>query len=191
MEPVLAIFIRIGLAAACGFRIFVPFLVISVAANSGHLALSPGFEWIGTEVAIATFLVATILEIGAYYVPFLDNLLDSVATPASFIAGSVVMASMVSDFSPYLQWALAIIAGGGVAVSVQSLSTIARLTSSATTGGLGNPLLSTVETGGSTLLSIAAVLITMVAFLFVLGLFYFVYKKVFIRFFRKPVNELN
>jgi len=191
MEPVLAILIGIGLAAACGFRIFVPFLVISVAANSGHLALSPGFEWIGTEVAIATFLVATILEIGAYYVPFLDNLLDSVATPASFIAGSVVMASMVSDFSPYLQWALAIIAGGGVAVSVQSLTTITRLTSSATTGGLGNPLLSTVEVGGSTLLSIAAVFIPIVAFLFVLGLFYFVYKKVFIKFFRKSQHELN
>jgi len=191
MEPVLAILIGIGLAAACGFRIFVPFLVISVAAHSGHLALSPGFEWIGTEVAIATFLVATILEIGAYYVPFLDNLLDSVATPASFIAGSVVMASMVSELSPYLQWALAIIAGGGVAVSVQSLTTITRLTSSATTGGLGNPLLSTVEAGGSTLLSIAAIFIPAVAFLFVLGLFYFIYKKVFIKFFRKPANELN
>jgi len=131
------------------------------------------------------------LEIGAYYVPFLDNLLDSVATPASFIAGSVVMASMVSDFSPYLQWALAIIAGGGVAISVQSLTTITRLTSSATTGGLGNPFLSTVETGGSTLLSIAAVFIPIVAFLFVLGLFYFVYKKVFIKFFRKSQHELN
>jgi len=124
-------------------------------------------------------------------VPFLDNLLDSVATPASFIAGSVVMASMVSDFSPYLQWALAIIAGGGVAISVQSLTNITRLTSSATTGGLGNPFLSTVETGGSTLLSIAAVFIPIVAFLFVLGLFYFVYKKVFIKFFRKSQHELN
>ncbi len=123
--------------------------------------------------------------------PFLDNLLDSVATPASFIAGSVVMASMVSDFSPYLQWALAIIAGGGVAISVQSLTNITRLTSSATTGGLGNPFLSTVETGGSTLLSIAAVFIPIVAFLFVLGLFYFVYKKVFIKFFRKSQHELN
>ncbi len=123
--------------------------------------------------------------------PFLDNLLDSVATPASFIAGSVVMASMVSDFSPYLQWALAIIAGGGAAISVQSLTTITRLTSSATTGGLGNPFLSTVETGGSTLLSIAAVFIPIVAFLFVLGLFYFVYKKVFIKFFRKSQHELN
>lgn len=123
--------------------------------------------------------------------PFLDNLLDSVATPASFIAGSVVMASMVSDFSPYLQWALAIIAGGGAAISVKSLTTITRLTSSATTGGLGNPFLSTVETGGSTLLSIAAVFIPIVAFLFVLGLFYFVYKKVFIKFFRKSQHELN
>jgi hypothetical protein len=98
---------------------------------------------------------------------------------------------MVSELSPYLQWTLAIIAGGGVAVSVQSLTTIARLTSSATTGGLGNPLLSTVETGGSTLLSIAAVFIPIVAFLFVLGLIYFIYKKVFIKFFRKPQHELN
>ena len=191
MEPILAIIIGIGLAAACGFRIFVPFLVISVAANSGHLALSPDFQWIGTEVAIATFLAATILEIGAYYVPFLDNLLDSVATPASFIAGSVVMASMVSDLSPYMQWALAIIAGGGVAASVQSLTTITRLTSSATTGGLGNPLLSTAEAGGSTLLSIAAIFIPIIAFLFVLGMFYFIYKKVFLRFFRKSQQELN
>jgi len=101
------------------------------------------------------------------------------------------MASMVSDFSPYLQWALAIIAGGGVAVSVQILTTITRLTSSATTGGLGNPFLSTAEAGGSTLLSIAAVFIPAVAFLFVLRLVYFIYKKGFIKFFRKPQHELN
>ncbi|NIP38104.1 MAG: DUF4126 domain-containing protein [Candidatus Dadabacteria bacterium] len=191
MEPILAILVGIGLAAACGFRIFVPFLVISIAANSGHLALAEGFEWIGTEVAIGTFLVATILEIGAYYVPFLDNVLDSAATPASFIAGTIVMASMVSDLSPYLQWALAIIAGGGVATSVQSLTAITRLTSSATTGGLGNPLLSTAEAGGSTLLSIMAVFVPIAAFFFVLGLFYFIWKKVFTRFFRKPQNGLT
>jgi len=97
-----------------------------------------------------------------------------------------MMASMVSELSPYLQLTLVIIAGGGVAVSVQSLTTIARLTSSATTGGLGNPFLSTVETGGSTLLSIAAVFIPIVAFLFVLGLFYFIWKKVFTRFVKNP-----
>ncbi|HSG30374.1 MAG TPA: DUF4126 domain-containing protein [Thermodesulfobacteriota bacterium] len=191
MEPILAILVGIGLAAATGFRIFVPFLVISVAANSGHLTLAEGFEWIGTEVAIGTFLVATILEISAYYVPVLDNVLDSVATPASFIAGTIVMASMVSDFSPYLQWALAIIAGGGIAASVQSLTAITRLTSTATTGGLGNPLFSTAEAGGSTLLSIAAIFIPIVAFLFVVGLLYFVYKKIILRLFRKPESGLT
>ena len=188
MEPILAILVGIGLAAATGFRIFVPFLVISVAANSGHLTLAEGFEWIGTEVAIGTFLVATILEISAYYVPVLDNVLDSVATPASFIAGTIVM---VSDFSPYLQWALAIIAGGGIAASVQSLTAITRLTSTATTGGLGNPLFSTAEAGGSTLLSIAAIFIPIVAFLFVVGLLYFVYKKIILRLFRKPESGLT
>ncbi|NIX14716.1 MAG: DUF4126 family protein [Candidatus Dadabacteria bacterium] len=190
MEPILAILVGIGLAAATGFRIFVPFLVISVAANSGHLTLAEGFEWIGSEVAIGTFLIATILEIAAYYVPVLDNVLDSVATPASFIAGTIVMASMVSDFSPYLQWALAIIAGGGVAASVQSLTAVTRLASTATTGGLGNPLFSTAEAGGSTLLSVAAIFIPIVAFLFVVGLLYFVYKKVILRLFRKTENGM-
>ncbi len=191
MEPILAILIGIGLAAACGFRIFVPFLVISVAANSGHLTLAQGFEWIGTEVAIGTFLVATILEIGAYYIPVLDNILDSVATPASFIAGTVIMASMVTEFSPYLQWALAIIAGGGVAASVQSLTAITRLTSTVTTGGLGNSLFSTAEAGGSTLISVAAIFFPIVAFLFVVGLLYFVYKKVILRLLRKPGTGLT
>lgn len=185
MEPILAILVGIGLAAACGFRIFIPFLVVSIAANSGHMTLAEGFEWVSTDVAIATFLVATILEIGAYYVPFLDNLLDSVAAPASFIAGSIIMASMVSDISPYLQWALAIIAGGGVAASVQSLTTVARLTSSVTTAGLGNPLFSTAEAGGATFMSVAAIFIPIIAFLLVVGLFYLVYKMVYSRLFRR------
>ncbi len=185
MEPILAILVGIGLAAACGFRIFIPFLVVSIAANSGHMTLAEGFEWIGTDVAIATFLVATILEIVAYYVPFLDNLLDSIAAPASFIAGSIIMASMVSDISPYLQWALAVIAGGGVAASVQSLTTVARLTSSATTAGLGNPLISTAEAGGATSMSVAAIFIPIIAFLLVIGLFYLVYRLVYLRIFKR------
>ena len=102
METLLAIFVGIGLAAACGFRIFVPLLVMSVASLSGQLTLSPEFDWIGTYPALAAFTIATIFEIAAYYVPWLDNLLDTVAVPAATVAGTIVMASAVSDMWQWL-----------------------------------------------------------------------------------------
>jgi len=115
MEWVLGAVVGIGLAAACGFRVFVPPLVLSVAALSGHLHLAHGFEWMGTWPALTAFAVATVLEIVAYYFPWVDNLLDTAATPIAVVAGIVMMASCVSDVSPFLRWTLAVIAGGGAA----------------------------------------------------------------------------
>ncbi len=77
----------IGLAAACGFRVFVPLLVVSIAAVSGNLELGSGSGWIRTWPALIVFAVATVLEIVAYYVVWLDNLLDTIATPAPAAAG--------------------------------------------------------------------------------------------------------
>lgn len=147
MEILLSICLGLGLSAACGFRIFVPLLGISIAALSGHLELSPGFQWLGTWPAFACFAVATLLEIAGYYVPWIDNLLDSMATPAAVVAGTIVTASVVTDMSPMLRWSLAAIAGGGVAGVVQAGTVALRGTSSVTTGGLGNFFVSTGELG--------------------------------------------
>src|SRR6478752_5837161 len=136
MELALSISLGIGLSAACGFRIFVPLLVMSFAANAGHINLSPGFDWIATWPAFVCFLTATILEITAYYIPWLDNLLDSVATPAAVIAGTIITAAVITDMSPLMKWSLALIAGGGTAGIIQSSSVALRATSSLTTGGL-------------------------------------------------------
>ena len=87
MDWLLPIFIGIGLSAACGFRVFVPLLIMSIAARSGFLHLSPGFEWIGTDAAMIAFGIATLLEIGGYFIPWVDNLLDTIATPAAVLAG--------------------------------------------------------------------------------------------------------
>src|SRR4051812_24324064 len=119
MDILTSIFLGIGLSAACGFRVFVPMLFISVAAASGHLALAPGFLWLGTYPAIITFGVATLLEIGGYYIPWLDHFLDTLATPASILAGTVVTAAIITKMDPMLKWTMAIIAGGGVAGLVQ------------------------------------------------------------------------
>ena len=150
MEALLGICVGIGLSAACGFRIFVPMLGISIAANAGHLELASGFEWMATSTALVAFGAATALEIAAYYVPWLDNLLDSIATPAAIVAGTVATGSMTGDISPFLKWGLAIIAGGGTAAVVQATSVVVRGVSSATSGGLANPLVSSAELAGVT-----------------------------------------
>ncbi len=167
METVLSIFVGISLSAAAGFRVFVPLLVMSIAAHTGHLTLTSGFEWIGTTPALITFSIATLVEILAYYIPFVDNLLDTIATPAAVVAGVILTASTVTGLSPFLSWSLAIIAGGGVAATVQSMTGVTRLASTSTTGGVANPVVSTVELGGATLLSAFAVFLPVVAVIIV------------------------
>ena len=156
-ETLLSVLVGVGLSAACGFRVFVPLLVMSIASLSGHLTLSSGFEWIGTYPALLAFAVATAVEIAGYYIPWLDHLLDVIAGPAAVVAGIIVMASSVSGVSPFLRWSLAIIAGGGIAATFQSLTSLARVASTATTAGLGNPVVSTIEAAGATGFSILAV----------------------------------
>ncbi|HAM73320.1 MAG TPA: DUF4126 domain-containing protein [Verrucomicrobiales bacterium] len=159
METILALCIGLGLSAACGFRIFVPMLGLSLAAHTGHVSLASDFRWLGSDVALTALGVATALEIGAYYVPWLDHFLDTLATPASVVAGTMVTASVMTDMSPFLRWTLAVIAGGGVAAAVQTTTVVTRAASTLATGGLANPLVASAELGGAltaTALSLAA-----------------------------------
>lgn len=179
METLLSIFVGVGLSAACGFRIFVPLLVMSIASLTGNLTLAPDFEWIGTYPAMAAFAIATLFEIAAYYVPWIDNLLDTVAIPAATVAGTIVMASAVSEMNPFLKWALAVIVGGGVAGTIQGFTSITRIASTATTGGVGNPVVSTVEAGGSIVMSVLAIAVPVLAALAVLVIFFFAVRKIY------------
>jgi hypothetical protein len=163
MDTLLSICIGIGLSAACGFRVFVPPLVMSMASIFGHLTLSPNFEWMGTYPALVVFAVATCIEIAAYYIPWVDHLLDIVATPMAIAAGTVVTASLLPDADPMLQWTVALIAGGGSAGTIQAFSGMARLASTLMTGGLGNALISTMESGGSIILSGLAIAVPVFA----------------------------
>lgn len=170
MDVVLSILLGIGLSAACGFRLFVPLCVVSIASYSGHLTLGESFQWMGTVPALIAFGVATVIEIAGYYLPWVDNLLDSVAVPAAVVAGTVVTASVVTDISPLLRYTLALIAGGGAAVTVKGMMAVLRAGSSLTTGGLANPLVSTGEAIGAVLLSVLAVLLPLVAGILAIGL---------------------
>ena len=152
----LSIALGIGLAADTGFRMFLPMLVMSAAAYTGHVQLADSFVWLGTPSALTLLGVAALAEILAYYIPGVDNLLDALATPAAFVAGTVVAAAVVTDLPPLVKWSTAIIAGGGVAGLTQSTTALLRAKSTIFTGGLGNPVVATGELGGALILSLLA-----------------------------------
>ena len=164
VETLLSVLLGIGLSAACGFRIFVPFLLVGIAARTGHLTLGPSFEWMASTPALIALGVATVLEVAAYYVPWLDHVLDVLATPAAVVAGVVMTASVITGLDPMMKWTLALIAGGGIAATVQALTVGGRKASLLTTGGLANPAVATAELGGSVFLTLLAIALPLVAF---------------------------
>jgi hypothetical protein len=174
IDTVLSAGIGVGLAAACGFRVFVPMLVLSLAARGGYVPLAPNFVWMASMPAMIAFATATALEVVAYYVPWLDNLLDTVATPAAVVAGMITSASVLTDLPPLLKWTVAIIAGGGAAGLVQSATTLTRLKSTALTGGLANSVLATTELAGSLLTSIVAIAVPLASLIVLAVVFTFV-----------------
>lgn len=178
LNVLLSLALGIGLSAAAGFRVFVPFLVMSTAALTGNLDLGESWSWIGTYPALFVFATASVLEIAAYYVPWLDNLLDSVATPAAVVAGVVITAAVVTDLSPLLTWTLAIIAGGGTAGLIQTGTVLARGLSTATTAGLGNFTVASGELAGSVITSILAVILPWLTLTLVLALLIWVIRHV-------------
>jgi hypothetical protein len=152
----LSVALGVGLAAATGLRLFLPMLMMSVAAYTGHLPLSDNFAWLATLPAVILLSVAALVEILAYYIPGVDNLLDTLATPAAFVAGTVVAAAVITDLPPMVKWAAAIIAGGGIAGLTQTTTAVLRAKSTMFTGTLGNPVIATTELGGSLLVSLMA-----------------------------------
>lgn len=177
METVIGLAIGTGLSAACGFRVFVPLLGLSIATMSGYLSLSQGFQWLGAWPALIAFATATVLEICAYYIPWVDNMLDALMTPAAVAAGAISTASMMGDVSPFLKWSAAIIAGGGISAIVQGGTVALRAKSSAATGGMTNSMVSTVELAGSTLLTVCAILIPVICLIIVLLISGFMIRK--------------
>lgn len=172
MEIALNIALGIGLSAACGFRVFVPFLVASVAALTGYLPLSPDFEWIATIPAVIVFGTATFFEVLAYYIPWLDNALDTIATPFAVVAGTLIAASVVTELSPLLRWALALIAGGAAAGIVQGATALLRAKSTLTTAGMGNFVVATVELVGAFVTSLLSLLFPLLTLVLIVLLVY-------------------
>lgn len=187
ITTIASFFIGLGLAASAGFRVFVPLFVLSIASHFNLIPLGESWSWVGSMSAMIAFGVATCLEILAFYIPWFDNVLDSIALFAAAVAGTAVMASTAVDLDPLLQWSLAVIAGGGTAAAVKGSGATTRLASSATTGGLANPILATAETASAAGLSIVSIYLWPLAALIVICLLIFVF--FFIRRVRRFVKK--
>ncbi len=166
-STLLSLFLGIGLAAASGFRVFLPLFILSLSAHlaGSYIHIDESLQWVGSWPALITLGVAMIVEIGAYFVPFIDNMLDTISIPLAGIAGTFAIGATLVDMNEVATWALAIIAGGGTAVAISSTTATARAISTTTTGGIGNFLVNTGETLGSLFLSITAIVIAPLAFI--------------------------
>ncbi|CAM1368418.1 conserved membrane hypothetical protein [Tenacibaculum sediminilitoris] len=181
-ETIISIFLGIGLAASVGFRVFLPLFALSLAGYYDIIPLNHNWDWIASSSAIITLGIATLLEIFAYYIPWFDNLLDTIAIPLAAVAGTAVMVSTITDLSPVITWALAIIAGGGTASAIKGTAASTRLASTSTTAGIANPVISTVETGTSVIMSAFSIFLPIVAIILVILMFFAmrkIYKYIF------------
>jgi hypothetical protein len=177
MEIAIGIFLGLGLAASCGFRVFVPLLITSIGSLTDLVHLSHGFEWMGSWPAFAVFLTATIAEVGAYYIPWLDNALDTVSIPLAAAAGTLLSVSFMTELPPMIQWTLGIIVGGGTAAIVKTAAGATRLGSSASTGGFANWLIATFEHIASFVMSILSFLLPIIMGIVAVGIFgYSIYR---------------
>jgi hypothetical protein len=175
-ETIISIFLGIGLAASVGFRIFLPLFALSLASHFGVWDLNESWQWIGSWAAVITFGVATLVEIFAYFIPFVDNLLDGFAVPLAAIAGTAVMVSTVADLDPLVTWSLAIIAGGGTATAIKGAGATGRLASTTFTGGMGNPVVSTIETGTAIVVTTASIFFPILAAVLVIIILFIIFK---------------
>ncbi|WP_461129597.1 DUF4126 domain-containing protein [Spirosoma aerophilum] len=169
LDWIMSACIGVGLAACCGFRVFVPMLIASAATKLGIIGTMAGFEWLSTWPALLGLTVATVFEVGSYYIPWLDNLLDTIATPTSIIAGTILSTSFLQIDNPVIQWGLGLMLGGSSAGIVQAGTSLLRLGSTATTGGLANPVVATGENVASLGLSIFTIFLPIVG-MFIIAL---------------------
>jgi hypothetical protein len=144
-EIITAVAIGVGLSASCGFRVFVPMLIASIAAKMNIFPVTEGFQWLASWPAIISFGTATAAEILAYYIPFVDNLLDTIATPLAVGGGTILLTSVLPVDNEFLRWVSGFLFGGGAAAAVQGGTVLTRLASTKLTAGAGNAVVATGE----------------------------------------------
>lgn len=176
-DTLISIALGVGLAASSGFRVFLPLFALSLSAYFGMWPLNESWQWLASTNALIILGIAAITESLSYLIPFVDNLLDTIAVPLAGLAGTAVVASTAADLSPAVTWTLAIIAGGGAAAAIKGASATTRMASTATTGGLANPVFSVFETGMAVVMSVLSLFVPVLAVFLVVAVVFWLYRK--------------
>lgn len=188
LEIIISICLGVGLAASAGFRVFIPLLILSFAGYMNWIPLQEDWAWAGSLTAIFVLAAASIFELIAYFIPYVDNLLDTISIPLAAIAGTLAMVSVVGDLDPIFSWTLAIIAGGGTAATIATTTSAARATSTTVTAGFGNSIISTLEAVFSTILSVLSIFAPFIAVIVVI-LTFFGIRKFYRKMIKKPLSR--
>ncbi len=185
VQTITATALGIALAACCGFRVFVPMLVAGLASKFQLFQFSDSFSWLAGTPALIALGAATIAEIAAYYVPFIDNVLDTLSAPLAAIAGTLLATSVIPIDNEWMKWIIGIVAGGGSAGLISSGTGLLRLFSSKTTLGTGNAVVSTGENtaavGGSILAFVIPGIMALLVILFIFWIIKKIYKRVTVK----------
>ena len=141
-----ALALAIALAASAGLRAWLPLLLAGGLARAGVLDLGPTFQFLASNKALVLFAVATVIELVGDKIPAVDHALDVLATPLRPAAGALLAASVLGTVSdPLTSIVLGTAVGAPTALVPHAAKSALRAASTATTGGLANPLLSFVE----------------------------------------------
>ena len=181
----------IALSACAGFRVFIPMLAAALGAKFGIIGLPEDMSWLGSWPAIISFGTAAVIEIGAYYIPFIDNLLDTVATPLSVVAGATLASSIIpmGEQEPLLRWTVGLLAGGAAAGTIQLGTGLLRLFSSKATVGTGNAVVATGENAAAITGSALSFAIPVIIALLLIALITWILVKIFRRFSGRRAGE--
>lgn len=176
----------LGLAAACGLRVFLPLFMVSIGVKAGWVEMPAAFEWMGSNAAVVIFGTATVVEVVGFLIPWVDHILDVMAVPLSAVAGALLMTSQLLHATgatidpqtagevaaplmhPALAWSLGIIAGAGTASGVEAASIAGRVSSSVLTIGWLNPIYAFIESALALILGIIAIVVPLLAGLLVM-----------------------
>ncbi len=144
---VLPALLGLGLASATGLKTFLPLLMLSAAARFQMfgITLNEQVGWLGSDAALVALAVAAVIEFAADKIPIVDHALSAVGTIARPAAGALAAYAVLGQADPTVAAVAALIIGAPAALAVHTAQSGTRVASTATTGGLGNPVVSFVE----------------------------------------------
>lgn len=152
MELLFALCLAVGLGACAGLRAFLPLFLLGLATRMqfpmmGITEAEQAF-WLTSNLALVVLGILAALECMLDMVPVVDSAMDVPNFVLSPIAGGF-MAFSVLGGDPGMWWfamVISVLIACLVSLPVHTTSTTVRVVSTATTGGVANPVLSLKET---------------------------------------------